>query len=117
MNVDLKTFVRDNDGDNFDVAKAICKYYDNKCDDTDTVTIVSDTKMGPNTAYWSKGDYNRIEHNCLGKYIMIYRACKHVNGNIKVKQDIFESCVKGLCMDNLGHSQLIADKLDCIFGE
>ena len=117
MSVDLERFVKSADFDNFDIAKSICKYYDLKCGDTDTVTIVADRGRGPNTAYWSKGDYNRVNKNCLGKYIMIYRACKHCDANIKVKQDIFESCVKGLCMDNLGHSQLIADKLDCIFGE
>merc|ERR1712228_758784 len=117
MTVDLAKFVEDCDFDNFDIAKAVCKYYDAKCGDTDTVTIVSDKGMGPNTAYWSKGDYNRVEKDCLGKYIMVYRACKHIESTVKVKQDIFESCVKGICMDNLGHSQLIADKLDCVFGE
>lgn len=117
MSVDLERFVTENNSDNFDVAKAICKYFDEVIGDTDTVTIVADTKCGPNTAYWSKGDFNRVERDCLGKYIMVYRACKHIESAIKVKQDIFESCVKGLCMDNLGHSQLIADKLDCVFGE
>eukprot|EP01083_Nonionella_stella_P025821 71121_1 len=117
MKVNLKKFVKKFDGDNFDVAKAVCKHFDDLTEDTDTVTIVSDKGQGPNTAYWSKGDYNRVEKDCLGKYIMIYRACKHVQTTVKVNQDIFESCVKGLCMDNLGHSQLIADKLDAVFGE
>ena len=116
MAVELEPFVTENGDDHFDIAKAICNYFDAECGDTDTVAIVSEANHGPNTAYWSKGEYHRVEHDVAGKYIMVYRACKAVPAQVKVPTDIFESCVRGLCVDNV-HSQLIADKLDALFGE
>lgn len=105
-----------NINDNFDIAKVVAKYFDAECEDTDTVAIVCNKGDEPDIASWCKGAYHRKEKNFYGKFILIYRASKHVPCKINVGSDIFASCVKGLALDN-DSAKSIADKLDLVFGD
>ena len=63
---------------NYDIAKAICQFYDDLYNDTDTVCIITDTELAhPAVGAWAKGNYQRMEKNMNGKYLFIYRASKH----------------------------------------
>eukprot|EP00484_Ammonia_sp_Unknown_P028628 CAMPEP_0197038080 /NCGR_PEP_ID=MMETSP1384-20130603/15111_1 /TAXON_ID=29189 /ORGANISM="Ammonia sp." /LENGTH=196 /DNA_ID=CAMNT_0042468473 /DNA_START=65 /DNA_END=652 /DNA_ORIENTATION=+ len=63
---------------NYDIAKAVCAFYDDLYNDTDTVCIITDTKLAhPAVGAWAKGDFQRMEKDMEGKYLFVYRASKH----------------------------------------
>eukprot|EP00485_Elphidium_margaritaceum_P002678 CAMPEP_0202698664 /NCGR_PEP_ID=MMETSP1385-20130828/11913_1 /ASSEMBLY_ACC=CAM_ASM_000861 /TAXON_ID=933848 /ORGANISM="Elphidium margaritaceum" /LENGTH=185 /DNA_ID=CAMNT_0049355427 /DNA_START=97 /DNA_END=654 /DNA_ORIENTATION=- len=63
---------------NYDIAKAICGFYDELYGDTDTVCIITDEeKAHPAVGAWAKGNFQRMEKNMNGKYLFLYRATKH----------------------------------------
>merc|ERR1712154_22023 len=104
------------DGDDFDIAKRICKYFDKIFGDTDTVAIVANKGKGPKLSYWSKANYQRKDKNLNGKYVFVYRACKHIEATNIIKKEKFEKIVHNLSMDYKKPHE-IADRLDDKFGE
>merc|ERR1712087_776788 len=56
-------------GEHYDIAKSICRHFDNKLGDTDTVAIVARKGRGPKLSYWSKGEYQRKHRDLNGKYV------------------------------------------------
>jgi len=115
LNVSLDKFIVSG-GDDFDIAKNICKHFDDKFGDTDTVAIVATKGKGPKLSYWSKANYQRKSKNLLGKYVFVYRACKHIEAKMLWNKDKFEQTVKKLSMEYKKPHQ-IADALDSHFGE
>lgn len=84
---------------NYEIAKAICAFYDDLYSDTDTVCIITDTELAhPAVGAWAKGDFQRMEKNMNGKYLFIYRASKHEKQSVfktaKPKPDKFKSKVE-----------------------
>ena len=104
-------------GDNFDIAKRICKFYDNLFNDTDTVALVSNIDLKPSYSVTMEGNYKRIEtYKRDGKYIIVYRAKPHKNPNVIVNKQCFKSVVKGLAIDN-DNTYDILIQLNKLFGE
>ena len=103
-------------GDNFDIAKRICKFYDQLFNDTDTVALVSNIDLKPSYSVTMESNYKRIEsYKREGKYIIVYRAKPHVNPNVIVNKQCFKSCVKGLSIDNEDTNDILA-QLNKLFG-
>lgn len=111
----LEEFIKSG-GDDFDIAKRICKWFDKKFGDTDTVAIVADKGKGPKLSYWSKANYQRKDKNLSGKYVFVYRACKHIEAKCVIKKEKFEKFVRDLAMEYKKPHE-IADRLDSKFGE
>jgi len=103
-------------GDNFDIAKRICKFYDDIFGDTDTVCLVSAVDLKPSHSLSVEGAYKRSE--CLhreGKYILVFRARPHIAATVLVSKQCFKSVVKGLSMDNESPAD-IGRQMDSLFG-
>eukprot|EP01083_Nonionella_stella_P018522 51582_1 len=84
---------------NYENAKAICKFYDDLYNDTDTVCIITETQLAhPAVGAWAKGNFTRMEKDMDGKYLFIYRATQHEKqSNFKshiVKPDKFKAKVR-----------------------
>ena len=103
-------------GDNFDIAKRICKFYDQLFNDTDTVALVSNIDLKPSYSVTMESNYKRIEsYKREGKYIIVYRAKPHIDPNVIVNKQCFKSCVKGLSMDNEDTNDILS-QLNKLFG-
>ena len=103
-------------GDNFDLAKRICKFYDQLFNDTDTVALVSNIDLKPLYSISIEGNYKRIEnYKREGKYVLVYRAKPHKNANVIVDKQCFKSVVKGLSIDN-ENTKDILNSLNKLFG-
>jgi len=103
-------------GEDYDIAKRICKHFDSKLGDTDTVAIVAKKGKGPKLSYWSKGEFQRKHRDLKGKYVFVYRACKHIDAKGVVKRARFEKYVRSLAVEFRKPDE-IADRLDRRFGE
>ena len=91
---------------NYDIAKAICNFYDDLYNDTDTVCIATDAKLAkPAVGAWGKGDFTRLEKNMEGKWLFIYRASKHVDQSAfktaVLKPEKFKAKVKEYAVCNV----------------
>eukprot|EP01084_Bolivina_argentea_P132317 233512_1 len=105
--------------DHFDIAKKICKYYDEQLDDRNTVCVVSEPGKQPAISYWVNGDYVRKESNIGGKDLLIYRAISHKEAKKPiVSQSQFEAFVKQISVDYEQSSvDAICDMMDDKFGK
>ena len=103
---------------NYDIAKAICNFYDKLYNDTDTVCIITDTERAhPAVAAWAKGAFQRMEKDMLGKYIYIYRATRHEKQSsfktFKPNPDLYEKTAKEYGRAYMDKKvELTADELD-----
>merc|ERR1712228_665992 len=103
MNVSLKDLFDEND-DNFEIAKAICSFYDEKFGNDDTVAMVSEIGKKPAMSYWVSDDFIRRHDDICKKRI--------------VSQNDFEEFVKKTVTENEDASaNAIGDILDQKFGD
>mmetsp|Transcript_14713 Transcript_14713/g.22132 ORF Transcript_14713/g.22132 Transcript_14713/m.22132 type:complete len:230 (-) Transcript_14713:162-851(-) len=107
------------DDDNFDIAKRICMFFDDKFGDKNTVALVAETGKFPAISYWLSGDYLRKHENMNGKHVMVYKACKHIAAKEPiVSPSEFEKYMKRISIE---HEQdkcvTIMDIMDEKFGE
>mmetsp|Transcript_47851 Transcript_47851/g.79381 ORF Transcript_47851/g.79381 Transcript_47851/m.79381 type:complete len:211 (-) Transcript_47851:275-907(-) len=109
----------DEDDDNFDIAAQVCKYFDDKFGDKDTVALVADTGKFPAISYWLSGDYVRKHENLNGKHVLVYKACKHIPAKQPtVSKSEFEKYVKQVSIKHKHEKcAVIADILGEKFGE
>merc|ERR1712019_158835 len=104
-------------GDNFDIAKRICKLYDGYFNDTDTVCLVSNAEITPKYAISLEGAYKRTQkYPKEGKFVLVYRATPHCQATVVVKKQCFKSVVKGLAIDNENVYDVL-DQLNSLFGD
>ena len=123
--IDLMDILDENDcnNDHYLIAKRICGYFDLQFGDKDTVCLVSSMNKQPAISYWMNGDYVRKDRNVLingdKKYILIYRACKHIQAKQPIlSQNEFEIYVKDICNKYRNKCvDFICDKLDDTFGD
>eukprot|EP01083_Nonionella_stella_P071919 193515_1 len=103
-------------GDNFDIAKRICKFYDELFNDTDTVCLVANVGLKPDHSFAVEGQYKRKEtFTREGKYVFVYRAKPHLDTKVMVNKQCFKSVVKGLAMDYESAVDVVTS-LNALFG-
>eukprot|EP01084_Bolivina_argentea_P274368 467638_1 len=112
-----KCFQKNNKMDNFDIARNICKYYDELFNDKDTVCLVSNIDIKPKYSVCMENGYERIEIlKDKRKYILVYRSQAHDDGrNINIENKAFKSIVKGLSMDNNNINDIM-QQMNQLFG-
>ncbi len=77
------------------MCQKICRYYDDKFGNTDTVCMISDIGKKPAMSYWIADEYIRRHENIQNKRIIVYKACKHQEAKKPiVSRDEFTEFVK-----------------------
>eukprot|EP01084_Bolivina_argentea_P302123 521444_1 len=104
-------------GDNFDIAKRICKAYDDKFNDTDTVCLVSNTGLRPLYSLCVEGEYKRVAiFDREEKYVLVYRAKAHIGARVTVTKQCFKSVVQGLSI-GYENTRDVVNNMNILFGE
>ena len=115
MSQPLAAFINDNDETNFDIAKSIATYFDNR-DTGKYAAIVSDIPIKCACSY-SEGKYRSVD-KCRGKYIQVWKQSgQNFNLNHSPKESIVASCVKGIIGDHQDDIAAIQSGLDEVFGK
>ena len=112
MSQPLAAFINDNGESNFTIAKKIVTFFEDR-DHGKYAAIVANSELH-NYRGWITEGKTRIERNCRGKWIKVYKQCPSRNKK-DYKKETVDAVVKGLIATN-DEAIKIGDILCEIFG-